>query len=99
MMSIITKNKEKRLRKAYEEVLSFLGIIEKEYYEKIPKDFIKFLEENKDNNYSKVIYQNIPIKQQKLMKETLEIIAFLKIKYFSESDEEKDDVIRNYKTA
>ena len=52
MMSIITKNKEKRLRKAYEEVLSFLGIIEKEYYEKIPKDFIKFLEENKDNNYS-----------------------------------------------
>ena len=27
MMSIITKNKEKRLRKAYEEVLSFLGII------------------------------------------------------------------------
>ena len=97
-MEIITKKKEKRLRKSYEEVLSFLGIIKKEYYERIPKGFIKFLEDNKDNNYSKVIYKNVPIKKQNLMKETLEIIAFLNIKYFI-NDEEKDEVIRNYKTA
>lgn len=96
---IMNKRKEEKLKKAYVEVLSFLKIIKPEEYNKIPHSFIAFLEENRNHNYSKVVYKNVPIKKQKLMPETLDIIAFLNLKYFCKSEDEKEELISAYKMA
>lgn len=94
--SKLSEKKEKNLRKAYVEVLSFFNLLDESYTKKIPKDFIDFIRENKDEEYEKVIYRNIPIKEQNLMDETLNLIAFLNLKYWCENDEEKANLINIY---
>ncbi len=86
----------KNMRKAYVELLSFLNIIDIESYNKIPKFFLQYLEDNKDPYYEKVVYINVPISQQNLMQETLELIAFLNIKYWSEDEVEKNELRKIY---
>ncbi len=86
---------DKNLRKAYVELLSFLNLVDKKEYNKIPKDFIKYMEKNKDESYEKVVYCNTPIIEQNLMQETLDLIAFLNIRYWS-AEEEADRLRKIY---
>ncbi len=95
MKEIINSKNELNLRKAYVELLSFLNLIDKEKYNMIPNDFISFLEENKDEKYEKIIYANRPIVEQELMQETLDLIAFLNLKYWCD-EEEKERLRRIY---
>ena len=45
------ERENERMAKAYTETLIILSWVGKEYKDKIPEKFIKFLEENKDKNY------------------------------------------------
>ena len=83
----IKSRDEQNIKKAYVELLSFLNLIDKEKYNKIPKSFIEFMENNKDRSYEKVVYANRPIEEQNLMQETLDLIAFLNLKYWCDEDE------------
>lgn len=38
------------IKKAYSEVYEILKMVDKEYFDRIPKKFVEFLEREKDNN-------------------------------------------------
>lgn len=83
-------------KKAYVEILSFIELLDEKERNKIPIKLKEFFEEEKDNRYEKVIYRNIPIKKQNLMKETLGLIAFINLKYLCNDEEEKKRLIKIY---
>lgn len=84
------------LAKDYVEVLEVLKYMEPKYIRKIPKKMIESFEENKDNNYKITINPRIPLKNQNLRKGTLEILALLNLKYWCNSLEEKQRLLKKY---
>lgn len=85
------------LAKEYVEVLEVLKYMEPKYIKKVPKKMIENFKQNKDNNYKIIINPKIPLKNQKLMKGTLEILALLNLKYWCENEEERQRLIEKYK--
>lgn len=43
-------NLDTEIKKAYSEVYEILKMVDKEYFDRIPKKFVEFLEREKDNN-------------------------------------------------
>lgn len=87
---------DKEEKEAYKEVLIILKYMEKQYQEKIPKYLIDFFEKNCSKEYKFDIDFNIPLKQHKLKKSTLSILALLNINYWCETEEEKNKLINKY---
>lgn len=77
---------------SYVEVLEILKYIPREEYEKIPKDYIKFYNENKDKNYKYKYNKNSP----KTLRKTDAIIIYLYKNYIA-SNEEKDRIEKSLK--
>ena len=92
----LDKTQENNLRKAYVELISFLNLLDDSYIDKIPEEFMKFINENKDETYEKVVYKNVPLKGQNLMEETLCLIAFINLKYWCNDGKEKEELINVY---
>ena len=67
-------------RQAYAEIDSFLKCISDSERNKIPHKLQEFFSREKDQNYTKEISKGIPISEQNLKKETLNIIAMLNLK-------------------
>lgn len=82
------------IKKAYSEVYEILKLVDKEYFDKIPKKFVEFLEREKDNNYIPNINENIPLEEQKLLNDTINILAMLKLDYWCSSEEEKSELLK-----
>ncbi len=85
------------LKKAYSEVDEFLETLGSTYKNQIPISLRNYIKSEKDINYKKYIDLDTPISNQNLMKETLEIIAFLNLKYWCKSEEEKQRLKGIYK--
>lgn len=77
------------------EVLDVLDNMEKKYVEKIPKNFLEVLKENASDNYKKHIVTFKPLKNQNLNKETLKILTVINLKYWTESQEDKDRILKS----
>ncbi len=92
----INKKDKNNLSKAYVELLSFFELIDKKDYDKLPKGLLKYLEENKDKNYHKKVNPNISIEEQSLLPQTLDLIAFLNLKYWCKDEKEKNELRRTY---
>ena len=75
-----------RERVAFTQVLNILNNIEKEYYDKIPSDTIKMLENNKVEYYQ---YYNEK-GQTKLSDLAKQILCYLNLEYWSSPDEKKE---------
>lgn len=84
------------LSKEYVEVLEVLKYMESKYIKKIPKKMIEHFEKNKAEDYIIQINPKIPLKEQTLLKGTLEILALLNLKYWCENEEEKSKLIQKY---
>lgn len=82
------------IKKAYSEVYEILKMVDKEYFDKIPKKFVEFLEREKDNNYIPNINENIPLEEQKLLNDTINILAMIKLDYWCSSEEEKSELLK-----
>ena len=82
------------IKKAYSEVYEILKLVDKEYFDKIPKKFVEFLEREKDNNYIPNINENIPLEEQKLLNDTINILAMIKLDYWCSSEEEKSELLK-----
>ena len=76
-------------RKAYSEIYAFLNIIDKEAFEKIPREVREFFKREKDNYYSASIDIKRLLKEKRLIKETYDIIAYLNLKYWCQDSKEK----------
>ncbi len=80
---------------AYNEVLVVLNNMETKYKEKIPKKLINFFKENCAENYNFRINPEIPLKDQKLSRKTLKILAILDLNYWCDLDK-KQKLISRY---
>ena len=86
-----------QIRKAYSEVDELIDLFTEKEKQKIPQEVREFIKKEKDKEYVKNINPDIPIKDQGLKQETLEIIAYLNLEYICEDDEEKARLKRVYK--
>lgn len=82
------------IKRTYSEVYEILKLVDKEYFDKIPKKFVEFLEREKDNNYIPNINENIPLEEQKLLNDTINILAMIKLDYWCSSEEEKSELLK-----
>ena len=87
------ERENERMAKAYTETLIILSWVGKEYRDKIPEKFIKFLEENKDKNYVPKINPISLLENQNILEETANVLALIKLNYWCESEEEKKELI------
>ena len=82
-------NVSRKTRQAYSEIDEFLGLLNEEQRNKIPKKLRELFKKEKDQNYKKGINPKVPIKNQNLKEETLGIIALLNLQYWCEDESEK----------
>ena len=79
-------------QQAFSEVNEILSYLSKENYNKIPKEVIDAIEENKDNDYVFFIDTTIPFEEQEILEESKAILFNIYKDYLS-NDEIKDKII------
>lgn len=82
---------------AYAEVLDVLENMENIYVQKIPEKFISFLNDNASKDYKKHVVTTKPLENQNLNEKTLTILALINLKYWVESEEHKQELLKKYK--
>lgn len=82
-------------RQAYSEVNSFLEILDRENYNKIPRKLRNYFKREMDQNYIPKIDPNIPIKNQNLKRKTIAIISGLNLQYWC-SEEKRIKLLEIY---
>ena len=83
-------------KEAYSEILAFLDIIDEQYVNRIPNKLIELFEREKSIEYNPKYTLEIPIEQQNLKKETLDLIALLYLNYWYDSEEDKAEIEKIY---
>lgn len=83
-------------RQAYSEVNRFLELIGEEMSNKIPLKLRNFFEREMDKNYNPIIDIKIPIKEQKLKRKTIVILASLNLQYWCKDEKEKERLQKIY---
>lgn len=78
------------LKKAFSEVDMILDLIDSEMKNKVSANFIKFIKEEKDNNYKPNINPELPLEEQNILPETIDILALLKLNYWCNEEEKKE---------
>ena len=85
----------KEIRKvAYAEVDAILDLLDSKFTEKVPVKVREFIKANKDEDYMPNINPNISLEEQNLKRETVSFLTLLQINYWCESEEEKQEIIR-----
>ena len=84
-------------RKAFSEVDSFINLLDTNEQEKIPKNLRNICKNEKDKDYYGKIDFTKSIKNQKLMPETITIIAFLNLKYLCKDEHERKKLEKIYR--
>lgn len=82
---------------ALTQVYDVINFLEEEEREKIPKDFIKFIEANRSLDYISTINPYIPLELQKLEPQAQSIISYIFIKFLSNEDEKQEFKAREIK--
>lgn len=80
---------------AYSEVYAIINLLEDEYLDKIPKKVINFFDEEREKNYIPVIDVNVSLLKQNLQRETMILLTILKLNYWCNSEEEKQEIRDN----
>lgn len=85
----------KKFPKAYVETIEILKLLEKSEYRKIDNKFIDMLNRQKDNNYIYKLDNMKNIEEQKIMKETRVILAYIFMNYLG-TDKEKNIINKKF---
>ena len=83
-------------RKALTEVVKILENTDDELVKKIPKDFMNYIRENKDDNYSFKVDKEKGLLEQDISEETKAILSLIYRDYFCD-EEERQELIRQEK--
>ena len=89
-------SKLEQTKQAYAEIDEFIKLLNEEERSRIPQKIIDYFRNEKDQNYHKEIYVDVPIDKQNLKEETLALIAVLYLDYICDDDSEKDLLNRIY---
>lgn len=86
-----------RYSRAFVELLEIIKYMGKEYEKKIPPQLLLIFENNKDQNYQYTIDNTKRLKEQKLLDETLGLLAVIELKYWATPKEKEmlSKVLRN----
>lgn len=76
-------------RQAYSEVNKLLELIGEEMVNKVPTKLREFFKREMDINYNPTINMHTSIKEQKLKRKTIAIIAGLNLQYWCNEDEKR----------
>lgn len=79
----------------YSEAYDILKILGAEYINKIPHSLYEYIEKNRNKEHLSNIKSSIPINKQNIMKETIEFISFINLKYWA-NDKERCSLISIY---
>lgn len=71
------------------EVDEILNYLIKEDYEKIPKEIIQAIKENKDKNYTWKYDETKTLKEQKISRETISILSYINMEYLLNEEQKK----------
>ena len=88
-----------KTKDAYVEVLGILDLLDEEQKNRIifTGDGIEpakeFFENNKNQDYQVNIDSNIPLEEQNLLQETVDILAMLKLNYWCTNEKEKEGLL------
>lgn len=82
---------------AYSEVLEVLNSMDKKYIDKIPVKLIEHFKANSNGNYESHLKLGVPLKEQKLSKKTLDILALLNLKYWTKNEEHVERLLKQYR--
>lgn len=77
-------------KESISEVLEILDYMEEEYKNKLPPKFLKFLQENKDNNYKNHIDINEDINSQISKSKTRALLGMIFYNFWCNEDERKE---------
>lgn len=77
-------------KEAISEVLEILDYMDEEYKNKLPSKFLKFLQENKDNNYKKHININKNINSQITKSKTKALLGVIFYNFWCNEEERKE---------
>ena len=78
---------------AFTEVNEILKFLDKDEYNKIPKDTLEVIEENRNKNYQFILNDDLDLQKQKMLPETKAILFNLFRDYLSTPDQ-KQKIIR-----
>ena len=81
-------------KKVFSEAYNVVKAMGEYYVSRIEPDIWEIIKNNRDFNYSPVIDENKPLREQNVSYETIEMIAFLYRDYWCDSEEEKASLIR-----
>ena len=87
----MVKEKYSIYSKAFKEISEIIKFFPKSEYRKIPKSFIKFIEENMDNNYDYKLKHVDDFQNQEMLEET-KILLSIVYRDFIASNEEKKQI-------
>ncbi len=82
--------------KAYKEAYVILNYMPKEDYDRVPKDVITMLEQNMDKEYEYDLDKTIPFEEQKMLKQTKELLAIFFRDYWA-NEEQKAKIEKKFK--
>lgn len=74
---------------AYTEIDEILNQLDIKYVEKIPQKLRELFKEEKIEDYHPKIDMNIPLVEQNLKRDTIVLLALLKINYWCKDEDEK----------
>lgn len=88
--------KKENFPNAYKEVYVILENMKSEYKNAIPQSFIEMVKTNMNDNYKFELDENIDFEEQKLLKETKTILAYIFLHYWATS-EQKEKIEQKYR--
>jgi len=84
-------------KKVFSEVYDIIYHMEKNLYKKIPKQFIHFIKENKDDNYIINIDYSKSINEQELLQQTRVMLSLIYRDYLCDEEERKELIEKDKK--
>ena len=75
--------------RAYSEVYQIIQLLDNDLRSKLTDEIVLFFMENRDLEYEPYFNKYEDLENQKLLNETINVLAFLKLKYWCTTDEEK----------
>lgn len=77
----------------YAEIYAILSTFTDDYISRIPAEMLDFIATNRNKKYLPLIDENKTLREQKVSKKTIAFMAMLKLNYWCETEEEKQEFL------
>ena len=85
---------DKETKEIYSEVYEILMCLGKRFIEKIPHKLMNLIKEEKLDSYNPKYDLSLPLEEQNIKEETIDMIALFYLNYWCESEEGKQEFIK-----